>query len=284
VLADGTLVRGGGKVVKNVAGYDLPKLAIGSFGTLGVIVDATFKLRPRPDADRLVLFAFDRLKDAGQGARAVIGSDVIPSAVDLVDRESLGALGPAALAVPPEGGALVVGLDGTREQVEWQCAELPRLLGGLGVTAARVLDGEARDRAWTALAGLARGAFPEAAAAMKLGVLPTQATEVMEHGAAVAQRSGLRCAFAAHAGVGIVSAALAGEGAEPPAVVSVLDEWRAAAVGAGGHAALEWAPLAVKERVAVWDAAGPAHRFMRRIKEQLDPRGILNPGRLAGGL
>jgi glycolate oxidase FAD binding subunit len=284
VLADGTLVRGGGKVVKNVAGYDLPKLAIGSFGTLGVIADATFKLRPRPDADHLVLFAFDRLKDAGMGARAVIGSDAIPSAVDLVDREALGGLGAEGLTVPPEGAALIVGLDGTREQVDWQCAELPRLLGGLGVTATRVLDGEARDRAWRALAGLARGAFISAAAGMKLGVLPTQVAEMMEQGAAIAQRSGLRSAFAAHAGAGIVSAALGGDGAEASAVVSVLGEWRAMAAGAGGHAMIEWAPLAVKERLAVWDAPGPAIRFMKQIKAQLDPGGILNPGRFAGGI
>ena len=95
VLADGAVVRGGGKVVKNVAGYDLPKLAIGSFGTLGVIVDATFKLRPRPEADRLAVIGFERLKDAGQAARAVMGSDLIPSAVELLDREALGALGGA---------------------------------------------------------------------------------------------------------------------------------------------------------------------------------------------
>ena len=58
VMADGSIVRGGGKVVKNVAGYDLPKLAIGSFGTLGVIVEATVKLRPRPDVDHLVVTRF----------------------------------------------------------------------------------------------------------------------------------------------------------------------------------------------------------------------------------
>ena len=134
------------------------------------------------------------------------------------------------------------------------------------------------------LAGLARGAFPRPAAVMKLGVLPTQVAEVMEQGAGAAQRSGLRAAFAAHAGVGIVSAALAGDGAEAATVVAVLGEWRAMAAGAGGHAFLEWAPLAVKERVPVWDPPGPAHRFMRRIKEQLDPGGILNPGRFPGGI
>jgi glycolate oxidase FAD binding subunit len=285
VLADGSIVRGGGKVVKNVAGYDLPKLAIGSLGTLGVIADTTFKLRPRPEADRLVIVGFDRLKDAGQAARAVMSSDLIPSALDILDREALKARGLDDL--PPQGAdscALIVGLDGTREQVDWQDEELPRVLAGLGMTSRRVLDGESRDAAWEALAVPGGGVSGQSAAMMKLAVLPTQVAEVIEQSIAAAQRCGLRAAFSAHAGVGIVSAALAAEGAAPDTVVAVLEEWRAIAQAGGGHALLEWAPLAVKDRVQVWDAPGPAQRIMKRIKDQLDPRGILNPGRFVGSI
>ena len=85
VTAEGAIVKGGGKVVKNVAGYDLPKLFVGSYGTLGVIVEATFKLRPRPDDERLMCVGFDRLKDAGAAVRALMASDLIPSAVELLD-------------------------------------------------------------------------------------------------------------------------------------------------------------------------------------------------------
>ena len=97
-MADGSLVRGGGKVVKNVAGYDLPKLFIGSFGTLGVIVEATVKLRPRPDVDRLVVARFHHLKDAGGAARAITGSDLVPSALELLDGEALRAVARATVA------------------------------------------------------------------------------------------------------------------------------------------------------------------------------------------
>src|SRR2546429_152116 len=81
----GAVVHGGGKVVKNVAGYDLPKLFIGSYGTLGVIVEATVKLRPVPDEERLVAVRFERLEDAGAAVRALLASDLIPNAVDLMD-------------------------------------------------------------------------------------------------------------------------------------------------------------------------------------------------------
>ena len=275
--ADGRAVRGGGKVVKNVAGYDLPKLYIGSFGTLGILVEATFKLRPRPDVDRLVIARFDRLKDAGQGARAVLGSDLIPSALELVDGETLRRLGHGG------GAALLVGLDGIALQVDWEVAELDRLLGPLGLVGSRVLDGPEREETWRTLGGLGRPGHDSMAAVMKWAVLPTRLAELMDAGAVAAQRHGLGAAMAAHAGVGIVTAILSG-GAEPGAVVATLTEWRALANGAGGHAMVEWAPLAVKERVAVWDAPGPTLRLMKGIKERLDPSGILNPGRFVGGL
>jgi glycolate oxidase FAD binding subunit len=288
VLADGSIVRGGGKVVKNVAGYDLPKLAIGSFGTLGVLVEATFKLRPRPDTDRLALARFERVKDAGAAARALIASDLIPSALDLVDPDALRALDPGGR----EGAALLIGLDGLREQVEWQCAELPRILGTGARVDTRVLDGAERDALWQAAGALSRTAFPEVTAVMKWGVLPTQVAELVESGGDVARRHGLTAAFSAHAGIGIVTAILGagnlgsggGGTVAATAVASALGDWRALVHAAGGHAMLEWAPLAVKERVPVWDPPGAPHRIMARLKAELDPHGILNPGRFVGGI
>lgn len=277
VMADGSVVRGGGKVVKNVAGYDLPKLYIGSCGTLGVLVETTLKLRPRPDVDRLVVTRFNRLKDAGLAARAVLSSDLIPSALELADGEALRALGHGG------GAGLLIGLDGIAEQVDWAIAELTRLLAPLGLGESTVLDGEARDRAWRDLARLGRPGTEHGSAVMKWAVLPAQAADLMDAGAAAAQRNGLGAALTAHAGVGIVTAILSG-GLDTNAVVATLTEWRALVGGAGGQAMVEWAPLAVKERVAVWDTPGPTLRVMRRIKERLDPRSILNPGRFVGGI
>ena len=277
VGGDGSIVRGGGKVVKNVAGYDLPKLYIGSFGTLGILVEATVKLRPRPDEDRVVVARFERLKDAGAAARAIMAADLIPSALELVDGEALRALG-----LPATGGGLLIGVDGITEQVDWQCAEVGRLVGTLGAIDSRVLDGSARDELWRQFGELGRIGVEDVAAVMKWGVLPAQVAEVMEEGGAIASRNGLRAALTAHAGVGIASAVLTGGDAN--AVVATLTEWRAMVNGAGGHALVEWAPLAVKERVSVWDAPDAAFRIMKGIKARLDPHGILNPGRFVGGL
>lgn len=272
VTADGTLVRGGAKVVKNVAGYDLPKLFVGSYGTLGVIVEVTVRLRPRPEAERWLAVAFDRLKDAGTAARAVMGSDLIPLALDLLDTEAARAAG-----VGDAGAVLVVAFDGVAEQVEWECREVASLLAPLGARAVTALPGGAYPAP-------ARDGMP--AARVRLAVLPTAVTDVMEQGASAARQRGLASAWTAHAGVGVVTARLdsPGAAADLDALVATLNEWRAMAHRGGGHATLEWAPLAIKAAVPVWEEMGAAGRLMQRIKAQLDPRNVLNPGRFVAGI
>ena len=273
VTAEGAIVRGGGKVVKNVAGYDLPKLFIGSWGTLGIIVDATFKLRPRPEDERLLAVRFDRLKDCGAAARAVLAGDLIPNALDIVDPAAAAALGLSGEAT------LLIGFDGLREQVDWQVAELTALVGPLGGRDVVALP----PATWPRLATLARDAIASPAALMSFSVLPTLVTETMEQGAQSARQRGLASAWAAHAGVGAITGALLA-GRDPAAVATVLAEWRAIATAGGGHATLTWAPLAVKSQVPVWADAGPAGRIMQRIKAQLDPDNVLNPGRFVAGI
>ena len=295
VTADGAVVKGGGKVVKNVAGYDLPKLFIGSYGTLGVIVEATVKLRPLPDQEELMGVRFDCLKDAGAAVRSIMASDLIPNAIELLDASATTGAGVAGSArgvgTTPGGGpsaspaptaTLVVGFDGVREQVDWQRAELARLMGPLGAHDVQSLEA----RVWPRLATAARAAVPLTAAVMVFAVLPSQVAETMEQGAGMARARGLHAAWAAHAGVGVVRAALAADAVpkEPAAIAAVLAEWREMARAGGGHATLEWAPLSVKSQIPVWDDPGAAGRIMERIKAQLDPRNILNPGRFVAGI
>jgi glycolate oxidase FAD binding subunit len=273
VTADGSVVRGGGKVVKNVAGYDLPKLFIGSWGTLGVVVEATFKLRPVPDDERLVAVSFDRLKDAGAAVRALLGGDLIPNAIELLDPGAAAALGLGSEVT------LVVGFDGLREQVDWQIAALATHIGPLGGRDVTALP----PATWPRLATLGRDAFASPAALMTFSVLPTLVVDTMEQGAQAARQRGLSSAWTAHAGVGAVTGALLA-GREPASVASVLSDWRTIAGAGGGHAILTWAPLAVKSQVPVWGEPGPAGRIMQRIKAQLDPNNGLNPGRFVAGI
>jgi glycolate oxidase FAD binding subunit len=277
VTADGSIVRGGGRVVKNVAGYDLPKLFIGSYGTLGIIVEATLKLRPLPDAERLVAVPFERLKDAGAAVRAILASDLIPNAIDLADAAVARVLG-----VEASPAMLLVGFDGLGEQVDWQLSELASIVRPYGGHAPATLPASA----WPALARGAQDAFEPPAAVMTLSVLPSLVADTMEQGASSARQRGLGTAWSAHAGVGLITGAVRAEGErqDPAILAAVLAEWRAIARAGGGHASIRWAPLAVKAALPVWDDAGPAARIMQRIKAEVDPQNLLNPGRFVAGI
>jgi glycolate oxidase FAD binding subunit len=151
VLADGRLIKAGGQVVKNVAGYDLCKLFIGSRGSLGVIVEATFKLRPLPARERCVQSVCASLDDAGRLIESVAASELTPEVLDLH-------------AAPADSGraTVVVAFAGTTEEVDWQF-ELARRLG-LGEPASLDYD---------------RAFWSDAAAPRKTSVLPSRLIETL---------------------------------------------------------------------------------------------------------
>ena len=120
VFADGRVIKSGGKVVKNVAGYDLAKLFIGSHGSLGVIVEATFKLRPLPEVERFIQARCESLDEARAGIESVLDSDVTPVVLDLHNLSS-------TLAAGGSSFSLVAGFAGTAEDVRWQSARANEL-------------------------------------------------------------------------------------------------------------------------------------------------------------
>jgi glycolate oxidase FAD binding subunit len=120
VLPDGRIISSGGKVVKNVAGYDLAKLFIGSRGTLGIVAEATFKLRPRPDAEKFVQARIGSLEKGRALIESVLDSELVPVVLDLHNL--------SASVAPPSGGfTVVLGFAGTAEDVDWQIARSAEL-------------------------------------------------------------------------------------------------------------------------------------------------------------
>jgi len=168
VLADGRLIHSGGKVVKNVAGYDLMKLFIGSHNSLGVIVQATFKVLPRPEAERLVQAKCESFEQADSLIESVLNSEVTPIVLDLHN------LSPGDLRL-----SLVVGFSGTRDAVEWQISKAAEL----NLKEPATLDHE-------------RTFFAEAAPFRKASVPPSETIELV--------RSLNKAPFVARAGNGII--------------------------------------------------------------------------------
>lgn len=283
VTADGELVRAGGRVVKNVAGYDLAKLYLGSRGTLGIIVEATVKLRPRPEAEAACWGSFATLADAARAAAALAGGELGPTALELLDGGGAAVAGRAAAVPVPAEPAVLVTFDGLGTTVAWQQAAAARELGAAGASAVARLDAPATRRALEAVREI-RTLIPGMVAVARAGVLPSDLVAYLGEVAAAAAEAGLGLAVAAHAGQGLATLAFASDHPAVDATAGALARCRAAARARGGHLALEAAPIGVREACPTWDPPGPAGELMRAVKARLDPAGLLNPGRFVGGI
>lgn len=264
VLADGTPAKGGGKVVKNVAGFDLPRLLVGSLGTLALITTVTVRLHPLPEAERSVLFA-------GLGAA---------DTRELVSRAQQAQLEPTSIASLTTGGDLATAFrfEGFAPGVAEQCHRLLALAGKLGRAADLLDDGAAR-AFWARHEGVRTGgslrlkitAPPAALIAVASGVLPGLLEAALGAGRAVLYPS-LGIAFAS------------GDPISPEACSRAVVEARAALSPLGGSLVLTAAPAAVRALVEVWGPPPPSLAVMRRVKHELDPDLRLAPGRFVGGL
>jgi len=258
----GILVHGGGRVVKNVAGYDLMKVMGGSFGTLGIITEAAFKVRPIPENYALALAAYARIGDAFEGARGLI--DALPLA-------HLEVLSPA-LAAPleaPGGFLLAAGYSGNRAECDYQRVKIFEKLG----VAVNFRDGDGAIGTYERLRDLD---LPQAALAAQIAVPPAELPRFLSACGAIE--------FRAHAGSGVAQVFATGE-FSGDAARDTLARWRETARAARGNVRVLRAAAAVRDRLAFFDTPGDgALKLMRRMKQTFDPADVFNPGCFVGGI
>jgi len=258
-LPDGTLARSGGKVVKNVAGYDLPKLATGSLGTLGVVTEAVFRLYPLPRETRSVSFAADTAQTLQKLVLAVQDSRLAFTGLQLR----------AQSAAPPQ---LDVRFEGIAAGIEAQLRQLVSLATGATPV-------ETPEDTWSAREALWRGS--QSALIGKFSVLPTGLGAACDLVARVAGPLGLAWKLVAQAvGLGLVRL----EGQNEQALAEAATRLRGEIEQLRGSLVVLRCPPGAKARLDVWGSTGDALPLLRRVKQELDPAGILNPGRFAGGV
>ena len=262
VLPDGTVAKAGGKVVKNVAGYDLSKLFTGSLGTLGLIATCNFRLHPRPEAARTVAVELSDTVSAGEVAQAIVHAQLVPSAVELHWSE--------------EQKLLTVLIEGIPPGVEAQAETASFLLKDFGEV--RTLSDEEVEH----LGPLDPPGIGDEEVAIKISAPPAELTGVLDSTLGATERRGVTPRITGHAGIGVTYAALSGGDEE--ARVQVVEELREIWERRGGSVVVRKAPLSTKNRLDAWGAAGDYLGLMRRVKDKFDPRGNLNPGRFVGGI
>jgi glycolate oxidase FAD binding subunit len=259
-LPDGTVASSGGKVVKNVAGYDLQKLATGAFGTLGVITRAVFRVHPLPKNSLTLTIAAPHAEQAQRVILSIQASRLAHVAL----QTSLGNQSTPVIDVLFEG--TTPGLIGQRTQLE-------KLIAPLTAT-------DARPTVWTARQGLfSLENSTEAAAVAKISILPVSIATTAELIARTAHEQKLPWRAAIQAtGIGWLTLAGTADG-----IFAALQSLRVAIEDQGGSLVLLRRPAGMAEFDA-WGNPGDALPLMRAVKQQFDPRGTLNPGRFVRGI
>ncbi len=256
-LSDGTLASSGGKVVKNVAGYDLQKLATGAFGTLGVITRAVFRVHPIPKASRTLLVSTQTLEEAQRVLNPVQDSKLAHSALQVR----------SASDAPPLVDVL---FEGTEAGLTAQDAQLKKLLAPQTLADSPSAVWSARQDLWNNCAS---------AAIAKFSALPAEIAQTLED----IQRRGIRHKLRWQAIVQAFGIGWLRLDGSPEDLGSVLQELREQLETQSGSLTLLHRPSALP-RFDAWGTAGDALPLMRAVKEQLDPKSTLNPGRFVGGI
>ena len=254
----GRSVHGGGRVVKNVAGYDLMKVLGGSFGTLGVITEATFKVRPCPEQYALTRLSFDRAEELFAAAREL--HDSLPLAhFEGLSSVAAGACGSTARFL------LVAGISGSSSEV----AALRDAIARVAPRAAFLEGGEALN-AYARLRDFDASAW---ALSGQIAVAPEKLASIL---------AATEAHYVAHLGCGVATLFLG----EPPADGRItVDGWRAAARRAGGYLRILHADRSLRRSVEFFDTPNDgALKLMRRLKAAFDPAGVFNPGCFVGGI
>ena len=267
--ADGVLVRGGGRVVKNVAGYDLPRLIVGSLGTLGVIVEATFKLTPLPATQETLLAVYPSLDAAADAILAADERGLALTAAALIDAPAAAELN-TGIDIDPGAGIAAYRIAGGAAAVE----RTRKDLAALSVDSATLLlDGDRTASFWRRLNETLGGVELKAS-------LPPAAVRGFVATLADGD-AGAGMPLIAYPTVGVVRVALAD--AETDEMASIVERLRANAIAAGGSLVVTRAPVELKRRIDVWGEVD-ALALMRNLKQQFDPESTLNPGRFVGGI
>jgi glycolate oxidase FAD binding subunit len=257
VRADGKIAKAGGRVVKNVAGYDMMKLFTGSYGTLGILTEVTLRVYPLPANTGTVILTGTIAKLA-QVAKILLSSTLTPIAVDVVSTAFSQQL---EISNTP---SLVVKFATIPASIAEQSAQLLDIAKGLGLKGG-IWQGEQAERLWN---GIQTGIWGKTAICCKLGVRLTAAAATIEY----IDRSTNNTATAAiHLNSGIGACTLT-----EPSLISPL---RSHCESAGGFVSVLQAPRDLKQQLDVWGYRGNSLPLMRSLKQQFDPLGILNPGK-----
>ncbi|MBW4562013.1 MAG: FAD-binding oxidoreductase [Mojavia pulchra JT2-VF2] len=258
VRADGQIAKAGGRVVKNVAGYDLMKLFTGSYGTLGIITQVTFRVYPQQETSGTVVLT-GTAEAISQAAGTLRGSALTPTQADLLSTKLVSSLGLG------KGLGLIARFQSISESVDEQSNRLLEVGHKLGLDGA-IYSAANEANLWQRLPEQMQSSHTKSVISCKIGVLPAAAVEILSQ-----VEIGL---IHISSGLGVLQFDSQNQ------VLKLRDICQRYS----GFLSILAAPVTVKQKIDVWGYTGNALQLMRGIKAQFDDKNILSPGRFVGGI
>lgn len=272
VRSDGELVKAGGRVVKNVAGYDLMKLLTGSYGTLGAIAQVTFRLYPLPAASATMLLTGD-VDAIAQARTEILMSSLTPIAIDLLCDRIVSSLDSGL----GNDLGLAVRFDSIAPSVTQQCDRLAELAKTLNLKATKIEDSE---RFWSQLRNLIwQVSDRDRTVICKVGILSSEASAVLRSLSGISSDLSICAQVHAGSGLGVIRCDF-GAGASTEDRVKQILTIRTLAEKTDGFLSVLEATNELKQGMDVWGYTGNAIDVMQALRQKFDPQGILNRDRL----
>jgi glycolate oxidase FAD binding subunit len=278
VYPDGKIIRSGGKVVKNVAGYDMNKLFIGAMGTLGVISEVTLKLRPITNYESILLISFPtrNLEEVSASAVKVLDSMVEPISLEIVNPSLAGKL------TNTNQYTLLISFEDVKSSVHYQENVIRNMMPDK--TTIISLSEHAAKSFWNTFYHDQPHGYTNikgTEAVLKIGVINLDVINLLQE----AELIGDSChvSIEAHGGLGTGICQMAINGASED-VLSAIQLVREKAVQLGGYAIVKHLPFSLRKEINVWGNKTASHFLFEGIKQKIDQNGILNPNRFVGGI
>lgn len=275
IRADGELIRGGAKVVKNVAGYDIPKLLTGSLGTLGIMVESTFRLYPLPETSKTIAATYNDLESLDLAIESVMAADIVPTSVEVTNSALSERI--SGIKQSHNHGSyynLYIKIENTEKAVNAQLKTIAEILGYSGP--GNCLEGNQEYLLWDNIANFAYNG-PEDNLVIKASVLLRNVTKVLNYLNQIQTNLELGIECSGRITNGIVFISLTGDTKNQLIAAELL---RSHVSSLEGNVTVLKCPPGMVDDIDIWGDMGSSFGIMKKIKYNFDPMLILNPGRL----